>query len=129
MEEEGWLKVGVAGALARQYAEHQRDFLETLSIMLERALPEQVHVKRRRVLFGKEQPVAELRLELGDEHYTLDAPKQGALRARRVLSKRGIVLRTEELSMQDWIVHVGDALEEFTQHHAEAATALRRFIE
>lgn len=129
MEDEGWLKVGVAAALTRQYTEHQRDFVESLASMLARALPDQVQVKRRRSLFGKEQSVSELRVELGDLCYVLDASAPGAPKARRILSKRGIILRTEELSVPDWIAEVGDALEELAQHHEAAAAALRRFVE
>jgi len=129
MEDEAWLNVGVAALLARQYAEHQRDFLDSLAHMLERALPEHIHVTRRRSLFAKEQPVQELRLELGDARYTLESPKQGAPVARRALVKRGIVLRTEELPMPEWIEEVGIALEEYAQRNQQAATALRRFVE
>jgi hypothetical protein len=129
MEDEAWLKVGVAAILARQYAEHQRGFAESLARMLERALPEQVRVTRRRSLFAREQPIQELRLELGDVRYALECPKQGAPIARRVLVKRGIILRTEILSVPEWITEVGNALEEHAQRNEQAASALRQFTE
>lgn len=129
MEDEAWLNVGVAAVLARQYAEHQRDFLDSLARMLERALPEHVRVTRKRSLFSKEQPVQELRLELGDTCYVLESPKQGAPVARRVLVKRGIILRIEVLSVPEWIEDVGMALEAHAQRNQQAAAALRRFIE
>jgi len=129
MEDEAWMNVGVAAVLARQYAEHQRDFLDSLARMLERALPEHVRVTRRRSLFAKGQPVQELRLELGDTRYILESPKQGAPVARRVLSKRGIILRTEEFPIQEWIAEVGTALEEHAERNQQAAAALRQFVE
>ncbi|MCC2671015.1 MAG: hypothetical protein K0Q72_3486 [Armatimonadetes bacterium] len=128
MEEEGWLAAGVSAALARAYTEHQREFIDSLASLLESALPQQVQVVRKRSLLSKARPVTELRLDLGDLRYTLESPRQGAPVARRVLVKRGIVLRTEEVPVPEWIRDVGAALEEHAQRHEDAAAALRRFI-
>ena len=127
MEEEGWLAAGVAATLARTYAEHQREFLDSLAGILEQALPQQVQVTRKRTLLGR-GPVTALRLDLGDLRYTLESPRQDAPVARRVLVKRGIVLRTEEVPVPEWIDEVGAALEEYARRHEDAAGALRRFV-
>ena len=67
--EEGWLEAGVAAELARAYAEHQREFLESLARLLENSLPGQVAVVRRGSLLSREKRVAELSVQLGDERY------------------------------------------------------------
>ena len=128
MEDEAWLKVGVAAVLARQYESQQRDFLEALATKLERALPAHVRVVRQRGLFSREKRVLELRLQLGVWRYILHSSKQGAPVAQRAMVVRGIVVGTEELSMKDWIDDVGTALEEHAQHHQQAADAVRRLV-
>jgi len=127
MEDEAWLNAGVAAALARQYTEHQREFLDSLAALLESALPKHVQVTRQRKLLGWDRPVTALKLELGDYRYTVDTPK-GEPVARRILMKRGIALRTDELPISDWIQEVGVALEAYSQKHEEAETALRQFF-
>ena len=81
IEDEGWLGAGVAGALAREYAAHQRQFLESLARLLESALPDHVEVERRGGLLAREKPVAEVRLDLGDDRYLLASAGRGPLKA------------------------------------------------
>lgn len=128
MEEEGWLSAGVAGALAREYAAHQRQFLESLARLLESALPDHVDVERRGGLLAREKPVAAVRLDLGDDRYVLENAGRGPLKARRSLVKRGIVLRTDEIAVEEWIAAVGAALEEHAHRNEAAASAMRRFF-
>jgi hypothetical protein len=128
MEDEPWLNAGVAAALAKQYTEHQREFVDSLAALLESALPKQVQVTRQRKLLGWDRPVQALQLELGDYRYVLDTPK-GVPAARRVLLNRGIVLKTVELPLPEWIAEVGAALEDYAQRHEEAASALRQFFQ
>ncbi len=127
MEDEGWVSAGVAGALAREYAAHQRQFLESLARLLESALPDHVEVERRGGLLAREKPVAEVRLDLGDDRYLLASARRGPLKARRSLVKRGIVLRTDEIAVEEWIAAVGAALGHARRNEA-AAAAMRRFF-
>ena len=128
MEDPEWLSAGVAATLAREYAGHQREFLETLAKLLEATLPERVEVTRKGSLLARSKPVTAIRIELGDYRYAVTAPRQGAPIAQRSLVKRGIVLKTEELPMEDWIAGVGAALDEHARQSESAATALRRFL-
>lgn len=129
MEEEGWLKAGVAGALARKYASRQRDLLEELARLVEGALPAgQVRVVRRGPLFAREKRVVELRVELGDFQYGLAGVDEGPIQASRAMLKRGIVLRTEPVPVEEWVAEVGAALEEYARQNEAAATAMRRFL-
>src|SRR5437016_4994960 len=127
MEEEGWLSTGVAATLAKEYGAHQVQFLESLARLLESALPEQVEVTRRGGLFAREKPVAQLRVDLGEARYTLENTGKGPLKAQRSLVKRGIVLRSEPMSVEDWIAEVGAALDALARDNEAAAAAMRRF--
>ena len=129
MEEEDWLKAGVAGVLARKYAARQWDLLEELARLVEGALPAgQVRVVRRGRFLSREKRVAELRVELGDFQYGLTGAEDGPLQASRAMLKRGIVLRTELVPVEEWVAEVGAALDEYARQNEKAATAMRRFL-
>lgn len=128
MEDEDWLKIGVAAHLAREYAADQREFLESLAQMLERALPGHTRIVRKGGLFSRSRPVREIQVQLGDCRYTLHDPGHGALTAQRAFIKRGIVLRTDPLPVDDWIQELSERLQEYAQHNQEAAGALRRLV-
>jgi len=52
-EQQEWVKFGVAATLSKQYASDQRQFLELLVQMLERALPDETTVERKGGIFSK----------------------------------------------------------------------------
>jgi hypothetical protein len=128
MDEEGWLSAGAAAVLAREYASHQRGFLEPLARQRPLQQPGQVEVTRRGGLLARVKPVTEVRIELGDHRYTLADTGRGGLVARRALVKREIVLRTDEIPIEDWIAEVGAALDEHARRSEAAASAMRRFF-
>jgi hypothetical protein len=126
MEEEEWLRFGVAAALSRQYGADQRQFLENLAGMLERALPAEAQVVRGGLFSRK---VREVRVQLGDHRYVLADPGKGLLAARRTLVKRGIALHTEELPVNAWIEALCTALQAHADQNQQACEALRRLAE
>jgi hypothetical protein len=129
MEDEGWLALGVAAAMAKEHAAHQVEFLDWLARFLGEALPDHVTVERKGSLFAREKPVSAVRIELGEEHYVLaGGSRGGALKAQRSLVKRGIVLRTEDLPVERWIADLGEALEGHSRQNQAAASALRKFF-
>lgn len=128
MEEEAWLKLGVAGELSRLYAEDQRRFLDGLAGLVERALPRQAEVRRQGLPWARRR-VREIRVQLDDLCLTLEDPGQGPLEARRILVKRGIALKTDEIPVDAWIEELSEAIQEQARRSEDAASALRRFME
>jgi hypothetical protein len=126
MEEEEWLRLGVAATLSAEYAADQRRFLGTLAAMLERILPEHTHVKRGGGLFARTRPVRELQVQLGEHRYSLRDPGKGKVTAQKTLISRGIALSTQELAVGEWISELCADLEALVGHNQEAAEALRR---
>ena len=129
MEEEGWLKLGVAAELSRIYAADQRELLEALARMLGQALPTHTKVVRRGGLFARQRPIREVRVHLGDWQYALEDPGSGSLAAHRILVKRGIVLRSEAVPVPQWIGELVDALQAHAEQNAEIAAALKHLVE
>ena len=126
-KQQEWVKFGVAATLAKQYAADQRDFLELLARMLESALPEEAEIGRRGGLFAK-KTVCRVTITLGENRYTLEDPGRGPLRATRTHIVRGIALKTEAITVQDWLAELGAALDERAQTSAQAREALSHFV-
>ncbi len=128
MEDEEWLRLGVAAALAREYAADQRQFLEHVAGLLEGALPGHARITRRGLPPFTRRVVREISVTLGDHAYELSASGAGPLLARRVLTKRGIVLSTQDMLVPAWITELCGRLEELARHNQAAAEALRRLV-
>jgi hypothetical protein len=126
-EQQEWVKFGVASALSKQYGADQRTFLEMLATMLEAALPGEVDIIRHGGLFTK-KTLQRVTVALGDNHYSLEDPGRGNLRATRTRVVRGIALKTEELPVQEWVAELGAFLDERARTSAAAREALARLV-
>lgn len=95
--------VELLAASLRASSRDVASFVEVLASKLEQALPGRVRVARRgRRFLSAEKPVASLECELGQERYLL-ATRDGMVETRRATAVRGIVLKTEEVPLEDWI--------------------------
>jgi hypothetical protein len=80
-----------------------KTFVEVLADKLERSLPGRVTVERRAVRrFSKEKRVRRIELSLGDNRYIAVA-HEGALETRCAKAVRGVVLKSEVLTLDAWL--------------------------
>ncbi len=126
-EDQEWVKFGVAAALSKQYATDQREFLELLAQMLERALPDETEIGRRGGFFAK-KTVQKIVVLLGENRYTLEDPGRGPLQASRTRIVRNIALKTEAIPVETWVQELGGTLDERARSSASAREALARMI-
>ena len=84
-------------------------FVEGLAVKLSESFPSQVKVERGRGLLGGKQRVRRLALKLGECDYEL-VSDDGTLSASRRVVVRGIALRTESLTLEQWIDAVAQEL-------------------
>ncbi|HTI13014.1 MAG TPA: hypothetical protein VL461_00385 [Dictyobacter sp.] len=117
----------VAAALRADTADI-KVFLEVLATKLTGALPERTQVIRQRSLFAREQPVREIMVTLGEYQYRLMREKYGSLTTSRARLVRGIVLKTDQLSVDQWIEELATALAQEAAQSAQARSALERYI-
>jgi hypothetical protein len=103
-------------------------FVEVLADKLEHALPGRVKIERRSAgLFSKQRRVERIEVELGDERYVLGA--HGAeLDARRAKAVRGVVLKTERLSLEAWIDELARDLTCEAEGSEQSRLALERLL-
>lgn len=126
-EQQEWLKFGVAATLSKQYAADQREFLGMLATMLDTALPEEAEIVKRGGFFST-KTVAKVILTFGERRYTLEDPGRGSLLATRTRVVRGIALKTESISMEEWLAELGANLDDRMQTNAAAREALARLV-
>ena len=103
-------------------------FLGALAVKLEGSLPEHTKVTRQGSLFSREHPVKEVKILLGEYEYRIGRERQGPLVAVRAKVVRGIVLKTEQISVEQWIEELSEALARVAAQSAQARAALERFL-
>ncbi len=116
-----------AASLRADYTD-VKAFLEALAVKLEGSLPNNTTVTRHSSFFSREHPVKEIAVSLGDYQYRIGKERQGPLTAVRAKVVRGIVLKTEQIPVEQWIEELAAALAEFAAHSAQARAALERFL-
>ena len=77
-------------------------FVEGLAVKLGASFPSRVRVERKGGRLGGKQRVRRVMVRLGDAEYELDSD-DGEVSCSRKVVVRGIALRTERLSLEQWI--------------------------
>lgn len=102
-------------------------FVEALAVKLEEAVPGSVRVERRREgMFG---PKLVRRIALDGGGRRLELRRQaGTVQAYSSRLSGGIVLKSEELSADEWLRALGEALALQAQHSQTTRQALERLL-
>lgn len=125
-ERDGWLKLGVAAELAKNYAQEGSGFLRSLALMLQAALPRETEVMQRGGWFAKKETSGVL-VTLGEDRLSLEDIGRG-LRATRTRIVRGIALKTEEISVEEWLQELGATLDERARTNRATRDALEKMV-
>jgi hypothetical protein len=122
------LQVDLLAASLRADITDLKAFLEALAVKLEGAMPDQTVVERQNKLFSREHPVREILITLDEYQYRISQERPGRLQTQRAKVVRGIVLKTDQLSMDQWIGELAEGLARQAEKSAQARTALERFL-
>ncbi len=128
-EQQEWVKLGVAAALAKQYSGDQRVFLQRLADMLSAALPNETTVERTGGLFVRHKTVKRINVNLGNDRYALWDPGYGNLESSRVKVVRGIALKTESITVPQMLEAIGEAIEARAQNSQAIRDALAELVD
>lgn len=123
----GPLQVDLLAASLRADSTDLKSFLEVLATKLAGALPMQTSVARQNKLFSREHPIREINVTLGEYQYRV-VHEQQSLNTLRSKVVRGIVLKTEQLSMDQWINELATDLAQEATQSERARIALERFL-
>jgi hypothetical protein len=104
-------------------------FAEALAVKLEQSLPGRTRVERRGDgLFARTKRVRGIAVDTGEVVYRLEV--DGALlEPCRLREVRGIVLKTEPLSLDEWIVELSRELTALAATSERERQALQRMLE
>jgi hypothetical protein len=122
------LQMEMLAASLRADSTDNKAFLEALASKLSGSLPNQTTVIRHSSLFSREHPVKEITVTMGDYQYRIGREKQGPIMTQRAKMVRGIVLKTEQIPMNQWIDELASALAYEAANSAQARIALERFL-
>lgn len=103
-------------------------FVEALATKLEVSFPDRVRVDRKGGRFGGRRRVERLAVELDDHNFEL-AKERAEVNCRRRNVVRGIVLKNEELSLDEWIDQLSAALARAAGDTERGREALQRLLE
>ncbi len=122
------LQVDVLAAALRLDHQETKDLLEFLAQKLEQALPQATTVTRKGGLFSKVRPVQEVLVRFNDYHYQITREQHGPLIAKVLKVVRGVVLKTTEISVDQWTEEIAQQLAQLSQQSAQARQALNKFV-
>jgi hypothetical protein len=104
-------------------------FVEVLADKLAAALPGRVDVERRSTSFlGKKKRVERLQCDLGGQRFLLVA-RDGRIETRRATAVRGVVLKTDELPLGEWLDGLARELANEARTSDQARLALQQLLE
>lgn len=116
--------MGIAGSLAREYAADQRDFLPMLAKLLKDSLPGEIQLIESGVF---KKTIRGVVLTHGESRFTLQE-SGGGLEATHTKVVRGIALKTDRVSVEEWLAMVAETLEEAARQSANARSAMARTL-
>lgn len=122
------MQVELFAASLRADSTDIKAFMEALAVKLQGSLPNQTTVTRHSGLFAKEHPVKEIAVTLGEYQYRITREKQGPVMTQRAKVVRGIVLKTDQIPLEQWINELASSLAEEASNSAQAHAALERFL-
>jgi hypothetical protein len=103
-------------------------FVEALATKLEGSFPERVRVERKGGRLGGRRRVEGLAVDLDEHRYELQRERADvSCRRRKVV--RGIVLKNEDLSLEEWIDELSAALARTAGETERGREALQRLLE
>jgi hypothetical protein len=112
-------------ASLRADAEDLDVFVEALAGKLAAAFPQQTRLERKGFRGGGRVRVIEV--ELGEHRYRL-AAESGRVTSSRARAVRGIVLKNEELGLDEWIESLARDLGETAEQSERGRAALERLL-
>lgn len=105
-----------------------RALVEALATKFERALPAETHVDRKATrLLSRDKQVTRIDVRLGNLSYALRMEGDRAQTECRRTSG-GVVIKSEELSLEAWLGALADTLRAEAQRSESARLALERLL-
>ncbi|MGA7954195.1 MAG: hypothetical protein WCA07_11820 [Gloeobacterales cyanobacterium] len=122
------LEVDVLAASLQLGLRESKDLLEFLAKKLEGPLAEQTTVRRGGWFLSKDHPVEDITLRFDECQYQISRERQGLCTAKVMKVVRGVVLKTTEVSVEEWLQSLAQELAHQAERSSATRQALSRFI-
>ena len=119
-------KLGVLGALSREYASDELAFFGFLASALQSSLGNSVVIETKGGFLTKKQIVSVV-VSFGDDRYSLE-DHAGSLVAKVIHVVRGIALKTDVVDVASWLTIVSEVVEQRANEHSESRKALQTLL-
>lgn len=126
--DDGSLDFDLLAASLRADATDLHAFIDVIAAKLESALPGSTSVKRAKQGFRGPKLVSEVAVEAGGQR--LELHRRGdSLESMRARTSGGIVLKREQLSIDEWLQSLTEMLEAEAQRSSQTRQALGRLLD
>ena len=124
-------QIALAAALEKTYRSDQRGFLNAFARLTEGVMPEVTEItSKSKRLFSSEKTVVGVRVTLDSEVYTLTFTGDShPLKAQRAKVVKGITLKTDDITLVDWLGKLSEELHSRAKTSEEAHFAMANFLE
>jgi len=118
----------LAASSLRADASDARALAEALAAKLGEALPDQTRTRRRGGrLLSREKRLESVEVQLGEETFVLSLAGEKA-ETSRAKTVRGVVIKRQELPLDEWLEALSDALGAEAQRSEAARVSLERLL-
>jgi hypothetical protein len=121
------LKIDILATALRMDKSESKELVETLATRLQAILPESTTVERAGWMLSSNRPVKNLVVRFDDIHLGL-AKDKSRVTATIMKIVRGVVLKTSEVSLDDWIKALATELNKASVTNAGMKKALSDFV-
>lgn len=129
------LELGVQAALSRQYEQDARAFLQSLAFLLESSLPGETVITRSGLFGGDKRPIKSVQIAFSPDggatamRYVLENANHHRPSASRVHVVRGVTVKNEPITVEEWINAVASAITQRSQQSKQTREALRSLLD
>ena len=124
MEDEEWLRVGVAAEMAKIDSSDAMSMVDSIFELVQKFCPGRTTVRTKgflkKVLTGFSVQLTRIQLNLDIQN--------GYVQASKTMLSAGIALKTEAISMDEWTNQFINELEKEATQNAQTKAALQKFL-
>ena len=121
------LKIDILASALQMDRSESKELVEILATRLQTLLPDSTTVERGGWILSGNRPVKKLVVRFDDLHLSLEKDKS-RVTATSMKIVRGVVLKTSEISLDDWIKSLAAELNKAAATNAGMRQALSDFV-
>jgi hypothetical protein len=123
------LEVDILAASLKLEGGQSADMMGHLAKKLQMALPDNVTITRGGWLLSSKRPVKDILVRFENNHFQLTKDQYGPVTPRQIKVVRGVALKTNEVSFDEWIANLAQEMAELAGRSTQAREAMSRLVQ